>query len=72
MNIEIGKSYATRDGQTVRIEAETEILDPRTSRTYQMRGVRGGSITYYSAKGRFAAHPHRLDLVAEINCKGEN
>jgi hypothetical protein len=60
--IQPGKTYTTRDGQRVRIEAETA-----NRGTYRMQGEdEQGRITWRSRKGRFERHPHRLDLVAEV------
>ena len=59
--IEIGKTYLTRDGQRVRIDAETD-----NRGTYRMRGEdQEGRVTWRSHKGRFTSRPHRLDLIAE-------
>jgi hypothetical protein len=63
MLVEIGKTYLTRSGERIAIEAETDI---KVGRTYQFRGTDDrGRFTWYSAKGRFTRHPHRLDLVRE-------
>ena len=61
MTIKTGKTYITRDGQRVRIEAETDYPG-----TYRMRGEdEQGRITWRARKGQFDRHPSRLDLVAE-------
>jgi hypothetical protein len=62
MNIEIGKTYLTRSGERITIEAETTCKDP----TYRFQGMdERGRITWRSLKGRIFAHPHRLDLIKE-------
>ena len=62
MNIEIGKTYVTRNGELrVTIKAETA-----NRGTYQMRGEDNlGRITWRSSKGRFERYAHRHDLVRE-------
>ena len=55
-----GKTYITRNGDLVRIEAETNY-----GRTYKMQGIDDqGRVTWRSRAGRFTSHPHHLDLVA--------
>ena len=59
--IEVGKSYLTRDGDRVTIEAETAYRG-----TWSMQGTDGrGRLTWHSAAGRFTDRPHAADLVAE-------
>lgn len=59
--IEVGKTYLTRDGQRVRIEAETD-----NKGTYKMQGEdEEGRVTWRSRRGRFASRACALDLVAE-------
>jgi len=61
ITLEIGKTYVTRDGQRVRIEAETECRG-----TFRMRGVdEYGRPTWRSRKGRFDRLASHLDLVRE-------
>ena len=61
MQIEIGKTYKTRDGQRVTIQAETA-----EGGTYRFQGEdEQGRITWRSAKGRFDKRPSPLDLVVE-------
>ena len=62
MRIQVGKTYVTRDGHKVTIEAET----PMATATYVMQGVdERGRITWRTRKGRFDRHPHPNDLVSE-------
>jgi hypothetical protein len=67
MNIEIGKTYVTRDGELrVTIKAETD-----RPGTYRMRGEDDrGCITWRSQKGRFERYAHRHDLVREAPPNG--
>lgn len=61
MKIEVGKTYRTRSGRKVKIEAETE-----NRGTYRMRGEdEQGRITWRSKRGRFDRHPSQHDLIAE-------
>lgn len=60
--IEVGKTYSTRDGQRIVIQAETE-----NRGVYRFRGEdEQGCITWRSRKGRFDRTPHHLDLVREV------
>jgi hypothetical protein len=75
MIIEVGKTYLTRDGQCVLIEAETT-----SHGTFKMQGVylQGGGhwydpynyramgVTWRSKDGRMSGNRHRLDLVMEV------
>jgi hypothetical protein len=66
LKIEPGKTYLTRDGQRITIEAKT-----KHGRTYRMQGEdERGRITWRSTVGRFGRTPSRLDLIAEVE-KGE-
>lgn len=61
VTVEVGKSYVTRNGHIVRIEAETN-----SRGTYRMQGVDDQDrVTWRSRKGRFESRPHHLDLIAE-------
>lgn len=73
MILEVGKTYLTRDGQRVLIEAETTAHG-----TYKMQGiyVEGADwhdrcnkpalgVTWRSKDGRMSRTRHRLDLVME-------
>lgn len=70
MEIQVGRTYLTRDGERVKIVAETD-----QPGTYRMRGIildgigpgnaNKGAFTWRSRAGRFTSHPHRLDLVSE-------
>ena len=62
VNLEIGKTYETRDGRKITIEAKT------TERgTYRFRGVdERGRLTWRSAKGRFDSRASAHDLVREV------
>jgi hypothetical protein len=60
IKIEVGKSYMTRDGEQITIQADTG-----QPGRYRFQGEDAeGRLTWRSAKGRFGRHPHRLDLVA--------
>ena len=62
MQIEIGKTYLTREGERITIEHIT----PFPQGTWVVQGIdERGRITWRSRKGRFTNYPHPLDLVRE-------
>lgn len=63
VNLEVGKTYETRDGRAIKITGRSEEFGG----TYRFIGEdEAGRLTWRSRRGRFDRRPTKHDLVREV------